>query len=87
MKPALSTYCSETHELHLKILTEIESDILRAPQGLSSKCKHLRCKTYPSILETTTKSTRNKEIALIGDHNYNTQRIVYVISCENCNQV
>ena len=50
-------------------LWKIKSDFLHAPQGSSSKCKHPRCKTCPHILETTTiRNTRNKEIAIIGNH-------------------
>ena len=34
-------------------LRKIKSDFLHSPRGLSSKCKHPRCKTCPYILETS----------------------------------
>ena len=47
-----------------------------------------RCKTCPYILETSKiKNTRNKEIAITGNYNCKTKRIIYGITCENCNQI
>ena len=73
-----------------RFLRKIKSNFLHGliPQGLSSKCKHPRCKTCPHILETSTiKSTRGGETTIIGKHNCKSERIVYAITCTNCNSV